>query len=1277
MKRGVWGLVPVGLLLVVSAVGLAWWNESLSVRTARALAEGERRTTGVAADALASIADGTLVHVSGAASSAGGVADPLLGVAFDALRVRRSVESYQWRRSSRSGDPDGDATYHLEWSARRIDSSGWPAEYQNPAEGALRSDTLAAADATLAGVPLDAALLARSDGFVDVPLDAALVAAVARGANTRAVAHEGALHLAYGGGRGDAPRVGDVRVRLEQVPPGVFSAVALLEGGRLQPAPTRSGVPVALLRSGVHSADALFAAAETERRGRTGLFRGLAAAVAILGFRMALHPLAALARLVPLVGGLLRVGVNGAAVALGAATAASTVAVAWVAVRPMVALPLLALAVAGVVWLARRPRTARAAAPSAVAVALALLLVATPGAAHAQGDAPPTIDGADALVAAAAAGGTFRLPAGTLRLDGTLDVARDLELVGAGPFETRVQLGAAGAGARVSGGATFSIRGLVLEYVGAGGDLLRVDEGRVAMHECALENARWATSEEPERRFGVGSGLVLRGSSTVTIESCVFAGHELASIEATDAARVEADEVGFTTSAAGVFADGSVALALDGAVFVDHPGNALHLRGEARAVLSGGVFDGSGGLGATPDEGFDGVRVGERARAEFDGVTWLDHPRFALSLWGEAQVDVRGGRFAGNGGTHPDGTQIYSAVLAADRAQLAFEGTLLEANPGGGVEALGAARVHLRDVTISRNGTFASVYVSEEAAIAFEGGLVEGNEGALFAAGDASLALDGTVVRDGLGVGVRLVERADGALSGAEVVDHADYGVLLEGEATVVVRDAFVAGNQTGIVAFDRTGLHVEGGVVVANRESGIVLVDRARAVVRGVRISGHAVHGVAVGDDATAEVVDNLFEGNRESAARFGERSSGRVAGNTMREGAVGVLLEGGGAPELGANTFEDVGTDVVGGTGSAPPATAPPSPPPGDGGASLPFGDGAASLRAALAALLDVGAEESALVSFYDHAAVRAGGASAHTWLGRHVRIGLVDFDRPPADEAIEAATGLALGEVASTLVVDASVPAYVTLVRGGVDADRLGAAFAARGYEAVADDRALRWCGPSGCDGGFQVDFGRRDAAANLFGGGLGRSFPAVVVGDLVAVGPLTAALDATLDVVAGLAPSLLDRPEVAALVDALDVDAALRQVWMPFGTDLQSIAPAGARSALLADARRGGDEWLLLVVAFEDAADAEAFAAGALEWLGLAGGEPTSRLQTQMRARAADAVVDTAARHGLEVVRVGVSRPFAAAGDGTSQDRPAALLTAMLNGYARLEVPWTVR
>jgi hypothetical protein len=906
------GAVPIGLMLVAAAVALAWWNEGRAVRTERALAEGERRVVSVAPDALASVAPGTLVHVTAPATTAAGVTDPVLGVRIDALRVRRSAETLQWRRSTDAEDPDAPATYRVEWSATRIDSSAWPTERQNPATLPVPSDVLVADDVRVAGVLVAPDLVARSDGLEALPATTAMARAAAAQlglGGTRAV--EGALFLPFVGGNPDAPAVGDVRVHFERVPAGVVSLVGAYTGDRLEPAPTRAGPPVALFRVGSSSATELFAGAHQENRTLTGGLRFAAAALTFGGFRLALHPLAALARLVPLLGGLLGLGVTSVALVLGASTAATTVAVAWLAFRPWVALPLLAAAVAGVVWLVRRAGARRAPVPATPALLLVLCLAGLGGVRAQGGDEVASVE---ALRAAAAAGGTHRLAATTFELVGALRVDVDLTLIGAGAEATVLRLDPAGAGSgvRVAPGALLRLEGLGLTYVGTdGGDVLRVDDGRVDLVDVVVADGRIAPSDDPWRPYGVGTGFVLRGSAHGTVTGGAFERNALAAVEVGQDAVLEVDGVRFEGNAVGVFADARTTVSIAACAFSGHSGNALHVRGSATATVSATSFTGDGRVETAELEGFDAVRVGDDARVAFEDVLWRDHPRFALSLFGQAQVTSRGGRFEANGGVYEDLGMYYSAILVEDGASLALDGDVLDGNTGGAIEAVGSSTVVAQGVTVARTGTFANVYVGGTASVRFQGGDVFENEGAMFATEDGSLTIRGGRVRDGAGIGIQAVGRSRLSVEATEVTDHLEYGIAVMEDATAVVRDAFVAGNRSGIVAFDRSRLRAERNVVASNERSGIGFLDASSGEAAGNRVGAHGLNGIVVGDDGDARVVDNVLEGNVERGVFFAERATGHVSGNTIRGSGVGLAVVATAAPEVGANVFEDNGVD------------------------------------------------------------------------------------------------------------------------------------------------------------------------------------------------------------------------------------------------------------------------------------------------------------------------------------------------------------------------------
>lgn len=352
------------LALVVGAVALLAWNEGRAVRTARALDEGARRVVELDADRAAEVADGTLVHLVGEALVTAPLRDPVTGIARDALRLRRTAETLQWRRVSVGDDNDSRYDYRQVWSATRIDSDDFPDAFRNPASLPLATAVLSSADARLADFALATGVVEAFAALTPVALGAADLEAMAAALGVAGVVPDGAsglgasvAYLPFAGGSPAAPRVGDARVRYDVAPTGTASVVASKVGGRLEPYPTRSGVTIAFARHGAHGAAMLFDEAVAQNRVLTIGLRGFGGALLVAAFRLLLGPLAALARLIPFVGGATRFGVLVVAALLASVTALVTIALAWLAFRPLVAAGLLALAVTGVVALVRRPRS--------------------------------------------------------------------------------------------------------------------------------------------------------------------------------------------------------------------------------------------------------------------------------------------------------------------------------------------------------------------------------------------------------------------------------------------------------------------------------------------------------------------------------------------------------------------------------------------------------------------------------------------------------------------------------------------------------------------------------------------------------------------------------------------------------------------------------------------------------------------------------------------------------------------------------------------------------
>jgi len=155
--------------------------------------------------------------------------------------------------------------------------------------------------------------------------------------------------------------IGDNRVSFEIIRPHEVTAIARQRGNTLEAVVTNSGGEVALLEDGVHGRKAMFEIARNENQLITWLLRLLFFVLMAVGLVLLFNPLKVLADVVPLVGGLVGAGPGIVAFLLAAALASATIALAWLAFRPMIGIPLLVLTVVLFVIVGKRfqrPKTA-------------------------------------------------------------------------------------------------------------------------------------------------------------------------------------------------------------------------------------------------------------------------------------------------------------------------------------------------------------------------------------------------------------------------------------------------------------------------------------------------------------------------------------------------------------------------------------------------------------------------------------------------------------------------------------------------------------------------------------------------------------------------------------------------------------------------------------------------------------------------------------------------------------------------------------------------------
>jgi hypothetical protein len=343
--------VVVGLVLFVAAFPLLFWNEGRAVKRYKTLKEGGGSVVTISVDKIDTMQDGKLVHVTGKATTEETLSDAAFGVSTNALKLRRTVEMYQWeesvsRRTKKKvgGGSRTEKTYSYSkrWSERAIDSSRFddPAGHENPGTMPQTSTTLTAKLVRLGAFKLSPSLVAKIGGFSSLAVsdDAALPAALAE----KARLHDNGFYI---GPDPASPTIGDLRIRFEVAMPSEVSVVASQAGDTFEPYVAQAGGTIELLQMGTHSSETMFAEAQASNRMLTWILRLVGFVLMLIGLNMFFRPLSVLGDVLPILGTLLGAGIGIVCFLVTAALSTVTVAIAWVVYRPLLGIALIAVAV--------------------------------------------------------------------------------------------------------------------------------------------------------------------------------------------------------------------------------------------------------------------------------------------------------------------------------------------------------------------------------------------------------------------------------------------------------------------------------------------------------------------------------------------------------------------------------------------------------------------------------------------------------------------------------------------------------------------------------------------------------------------------------------------------------------------------------------------------------------------------------------------------------------------------------------------------------------------
>ena len=339
--------VLIGIILLPCAIFLLSWNEGRAVTAATGLKRGLSSIVEVSADTINPQNNSKLVYLNGSVSGVTPAVDPWNKLsATGLLRLQRKVEMYQWleRESETTSNNIGGSqttqktyTYSLGWAETAVNSAQFkvPAGHQNPAMP-LKSQSFDASLVKIGAFTLDKSLVQDLTNFEAVETLTQAPAGYRVQGN-----------LLYKGVNPDQPVLGDVRVTYSAIAAQTYSIAAQQNNSTLtiyQDA--KNDYKIALIEPGVVSAQKLFADQASTEKMITWACRIGGFLLLLIGFNLIMGPLAMLVAFLPFLQGLVGAGTFFIALGLAIPITLITIAIAWIASRPLIGGGILLLAVA-------------------------------------------------------------------------------------------------------------------------------------------------------------------------------------------------------------------------------------------------------------------------------------------------------------------------------------------------------------------------------------------------------------------------------------------------------------------------------------------------------------------------------------------------------------------------------------------------------------------------------------------------------------------------------------------------------------------------------------------------------------------------------------------------------------------------------------------------------------------------------------------------------------------------------------------------------------------
>ncbi len=341
---GTFAGVLFGILLIIGAFFLIFWNEGKALHTAQSLQQAQQVLITVPNAPINDQNNLRVIYFTGDATTEDVLEDPLFNISEKAIKLERKIEMYQWqenvetKKEKEMGGSEKEIknyTYSKTWSSSLIDSSTFKEQtgHENPAELLIKPREKYATTVTVGDFHLPTELIKKIGGATVYDLSKTEMSELQTKVKKPITPTDEGIYI---GENSQIPAVGDMKVSefIINIPQTV-SIIGQQTTDTVQAYVAPAGESVLLLETGKSSPEVMIQNALDENQLMTWILRICSLVMMMIGVSLILKPFAILADFLPFLGSIVEFGTGIIAFILGLFLWGIGIAIAWVTVRPL------------------------------------------------------------------------------------------------------------------------------------------------------------------------------------------------------------------------------------------------------------------------------------------------------------------------------------------------------------------------------------------------------------------------------------------------------------------------------------------------------------------------------------------------------------------------------------------------------------------------------------------------------------------------------------------------------------------------------------------------------------------------------------------------------------------------------------------------------------------------------------------------------------------------------------------------------------------------------